>query len=244
MSKVFAISSSKGGVGKTTICNHLARSMANFGNKTILIETDSGLRGLDILLNISNIIYDVYDVVCQRCNLNDAIQISSSNSNLALLPAPFNFESKIELEDIEKICKKLKQSYDNIVIDLNTNIYLVSPLIKFVDFFIIITTPDPVCVRDVAIYVNFLKNEIENLNKLKLIVNKMQKKLIRKNILKNLDEIIDEIGLQLIGVIPQSNKLEIANFCGKNLHKNSLVYKIFDAINQRLNDYHRKLLIK
>ena len=103
MSKIIAIASSKGGVGKSTISNHLARTMADYGEKTILIETDSGLRGLDILLDMHNVIYDIYDVVKKKCKIEDAIQTSIYEKKLALLPAPINFQSKLEFSDLKSI---------------------------------------------------------------------------------------------------------------------------------------------
>lgn len=244
MSNIFAVASSKGGVGKSTICNHLARTMAKAGQSTILIETDSGLRGLDILLDMPNVIYDIFDVIKGNCSLSDAVQTNDSqNGNLALLPAPFSFKSKLDSKDIEQICKQLENKYKNIIIDLNCGFELTLEIAKLIDMLLVVTTPDPVCVRDVAIFVNYLKKEASEKTKIRLIINKMQKKLVRKNILKNLDEIIDETAVQLIGVIPQSNKLEIANFCGQNLKKNCLPHKIFKAIFDRINENYKKLLI-
>lgn len=241
--KIIAIASSKGGVGKSTIGNHLARTMAKAGEKTILIETDSGLRGLDILLNIPNVIYDIYDVVKNNCKIDDAIQTSLYDKNLSLLPAPINFQSKLNFSNLKQICNQIEPLFANIIIDLNGDFNFILKMAEMVDTLLIVTTPDPVCVRDVAIFVNYLKNETEKNLKMLLIINKVQKRLIAKGIIKNIDEIIDEIAIQLVGVIPQNNKMEIANFSGESLKRNSLPQKIFDAIFQRINNNNKKLLI-
>lgn len=243
MSRIIAIASSKGGVGKSTIGNHLARTMAAYGEKTILIETDSGLRGLDILLDMHDVIYDIYDVVTKNCRIEDAIQTSLSEKNLALLPAPISFQSRLSFPDLNQVCNQLKNSFENILIDLNGDFDFIFNVAQMVDMLLVVTTPDPICVRDVAIFINYLKNKTEKNLKMRLIINKIQKKLIKRGIVKNIDEIIDEIALQLIGVIPQSNRMEIANFCGKGLKKNSLPQKIFNAIFMRMNQNSKKLLI-
>ena len=243
MSKIVAITSSKGGVGKSTIANHLARTMASAGEKTVIVETDVGLRGLDILLNMPNIIYDIYDVLNNNCKIENAIQIDTHNKNLALLPAPLNFNYKLNFKQFKHILKILKHDYKNIVIDLNCNYQLNAQLIEIVNLMLIITTPDPICVRDIALFVNYLNKYKIDLKNTRLIINKLQKNLVRKNIFKNIDEIIDETTLQLIGVIPQNKKLEIANFCGKNLDQHCNLKKIFSAIYQRINKNNKKLLI-
>ena len=54
MSEIIVITSGKGGVGKTTTTANIGVGLAMRGNKVALIDTDTGLRNLDLLLGLEN----------------------------------------------------------------------------------------------------------------------------------------------------------------------------------------------
>ena len=63
MSEIYVITSGKGGVGKTTTTANLGMGLAMRGKKVVLVDTDTGLRNLDLLLGLENrIMYDLVDV--------------------------------------------------------------------------------------------------------------------------------------------------------------------------------------
>ncbi|MBQ1613041.1 MAG: P-loop NTPase, partial [Selenomonas sp.] len=63
MSEIYVITSGKGGVGKTTTTANLGMGLAMRGKKVVLVDTDTGLRNLDLLLGLENrIMYDLIDV--------------------------------------------------------------------------------------------------------------------------------------------------------------------------------------
>ena len=74
MAKIFSVVSGNGGVGKSTVCCHLARAMASHGEKTLVAEMNSGFRTLDVFFNIDQIVYDFGDIVEKRCDVFEAIQ--------------------------------------------------------------------------------------------------------------------------------------------------------------------------
>lgn len=241
--KIIAVASGKGGVGKSTICCHIGKAFANKNERTVLIETDVGLRGLDIFLNVKDIIYDLEDYFEDELKLEKIIYETPQN-NLFLIPAPFNFDAKIKKENIVKLCEDLKKYFKNIIIDLKAGIEIALELKEIVNLFLIVVTPDAVSVRDASFFANFL--EIENLQqtKIKLIINKINKSFNKNSNFKTLDDIIDETKIQLIGAIPFSEEIKNSTQCGLNLKQNKKPFKIFNAISNRINLEDEKLILR
>lgn len=243
MAKIFSIASGKGGVGKSTICCHLARAMASCGEKTLIIETDCGLRGLDIILNTPQIVYDIGDFVGGTCELSDAIQTVENLNNLHFLPASTNFKQNIGHEELFEICDCLENIYDNILIDLPSGYAVAAETKNIANIFLIVVTPDPVCIRDASIFVDFLRNSCKISAQMRLLVNRMTPNALKKGLVASVDEIIDQTQLQLLGIIPESEEIMLSNFLGKQLKKRNLPYKIFSAIHQRIIGKNKKILI-
>ncbi len=241
--KIIAVASGKGGVGKSTICCHIGKAFANKNERTVLIETDVGLRGLDIFLNVKDIIYDLEDYFEDELKLEKIIYETPQN-NLFLIPAPFNFDAKIKKENIVKLCEDLKKYFKNIIIDLKAGVEIALELKEIVNLFLIVVTPDAVSVRDASFFANFL--EIENLQqtKIKLIINKINKSFNKNSNFKTLDDIIDETKIQLIGAIPFSEEIKNSTQCGLNLKQNKKPFKIFNAISNRINLEDEKLILR
>lgn len=64
MSQVIVVTSGKGGVGKTTTTANIGAGLAEKGHKVLLIDTDIGLRNLDVVMGLENrIVYDLVDVI-------------------------------------------------------------------------------------------------------------------------------------------------------------------------------------
>ena len=114
---------------------------------------------------------------------------------------------------------------------------------NFIDVLLVVVTPDPICVRNASMYVNFIQNEFEKNVDMKLIVNQISKKAFQRGLIDNIDSIIDETQLQFLGGLPQSESIILANCNGSALKKRSLEYKIFDAIYERLIGNSVKVLI-
>ena len=73
MGEVIVITSGKGGVGKTTTTANVGTGLAMLGKKVVLIDTDIGLRNLDVVMGLENrIVFDIVDVIEGRCTYQKA----------------------------------------------------------------------------------------------------------------------------------------------------------------------------
>ena len=87
MENVIVITSGKGGVGKTTSTANLGTGLCDAGQKVVLVDTDIGLRNLDVVLGLENrIVYDLVDVVEGTCKLKQALIKDKRYEGLYLLP--------------------------------------------------------------------------------------------------------------------------------------------------------------
>ena len=117
--RVITVTSGKGGVGKTTFSANVSAALAMHGKKTIAVDTDVGLRNLDIIMGLENrIVYDLVDVVEGRCHLRKACIRDKRIEKLHLLPAAQTRDkTAVSPDSMEKICAELKHMFDYTVID-------------------------------------------------------------------------------------------------------------------------------
>lgn len=86
MSKIIAVTSGKGGTGKSTVCAGLGYTLAKQGYRTLIIELDFGLRCLDIMFGMeNNIKYDLGDVLNGKKTVLEAVSQVPMANNLNVL---------------------------------------------------------------------------------------------------------------------------------------------------------------
>ena len=119
MGESIVITSGKGGVGKTTTTANIGTALAALGKKVIVVDGDTGLRNLDVLMGLENrIVYTLFDVIEGRCRLKQAAIKDKRYSNLCLLPtAQTKDKDDISPEQMLKIINELKEEYDYVLID-------------------------------------------------------------------------------------------------------------------------------
>ena len=127
----------------------------------------------------------------------------------------------------------MRKYYEYIIVDTSAGTNeSVFDVVEQSDLILINTTPDPICVRDARTMSDeFYKRGNK---KQRLIINKVDPQIFQSDIIKDLDEIIDTVGVQLIGVIPSDDAVVVSTGKGIPLPSNSNAFKAFDAISRRI----------
>ena len=119
MSEVIVITSGKGGVGKTTTTANVGTGLAKMGYNVVLIDTDIGLRNLDVVMGLENrIVYNLVDVVEGNCRIKQALIKDKKYPNLFLLPsAQTRDKTSVSPEQMKKLTEELREEFDYIILD-------------------------------------------------------------------------------------------------------------------------------
>ncbi|MCD1163195.1 septum site-determining protein MinD [Peribacillus castrilensis] len=213
MGEAIVITSGKGGVGKTTTSANLGTSLALLGKKVCLIDTDIGLRNLDVIMGLENrIIYDLVDVVEGRCKIHQAlIKDKHFEDLLYLLPAPQNSDKTVVNEEqMRKLISDMKPDYDYVIIDCPAGIEQgFRNAIAGADKAIIVTTAERPAVRDADRIIGLLEKE-EHIEPPQLIINRIRGHLLHVDEEMDIDGVADFLKIDLIGVIPDDDQVIVA----------------------------------
>ncbi len=202
---VIVITSGKGGVGKTTTSANIGTALAKDGSKVVLIDTDIGLRNLDLLLGLENrIVYTIVDVVEERCKLKQALVKDKKNPNLCLLAAAQTRDkSAVTEEQLKDICEQLKEEFDYILVDCPAGIEQgFQNAVAGANEAIVVTTPEMSAVRDADRIIGLLEAK-EEVKKYRLLVNRVRPNLVKTNDMMSVDDVVGILSAELIGVIPE-----------------------------------------
>lgn len=230
--------SGKGGVGKSSLAVCMAYRLKDKGYKVLMIDCDICLRSLDILLGLTkNAVYDWSDVVNDRCSAKDAITCENGPS---LIVAPNN-DVDVTVEQMQELVKNYEDDFDYILIDSPAGIGKGFRLaLSMADEALVISTPDSVCVHNACVAADKIRESgIEP----KLVINKFSKREVLKAKLLNIDSVIDETGVKLIGVVPQDKKFSLNLLNGINLQNNIKAVKEMDRIIKRLDNISVELVL-
>ena len=201
MSEVIVITSGKGGVGKTTTTANLGVGLAIRGKKVVLVDTDTGLRNLDLLLGLENrIMYDLVDVTEGRVPYKKALVRHKKYENLMLLPtSQVKDKNAVNPEQLVHLCEELRQDFDYILIDCPAGIE------QGFKTAIAVTMPEISAVRDADKIIGELNRADKN--SIKLIVNRIRPQMVEKGDMLDMDDINDILSIECIGQVPDDEKV-------------------------------------
>ena len=218
MSEVIVITSGKGGVGKTTSTANIGTGLAKLGKSVVMIDTDIGLRNLDVVMGLENrIVYNLVDVVEGNCRMKQALIKDKRYSNLYLLPsAQTRDKTAVNPEQMKKLIDELRPEFDYILLDCPAGIEQgFKNAIAAADRALIVTTPEVSAIRDADRIIGLLEaNDIHQIN---LIVNRLRMDMVKRGDMMSIEDVIDILAIDLIGAVPDDEHIVIATNQGEPL---------------------------
>ena len=206
MGKVMLVTSGKGGTGKSTVALNLGLSLANEGKKAVVVELDSGLRCLDLMLGIDNIVFDLGDVLSGKCDAMSAVYSTDDIPNLSIIAAPVRADQMIPENRFCQLCKYLARSYDYVILDTPAGLGgALEVAAAASSLALIVTNISPVSVRDAEKAAQKLSGF--GTKNMRLVVNMVPLEVSAKAVMPDIDDIIDSIGAQLLAIIPEDELL-------------------------------------
>ena len=218
MSEVIVITSGKGGVGKTTTSANVGTGLAILGKRVVLIDTDIGLRNLDVVMGLENrIVYNLVDVVEGNCRMKQALIRDKRYPNLYLLPsAQTRDKTSVTPEQMVKLVDDLRSDFDYILLDCPAGIEQgFRNAIAGADRALVVTTPEVSAIRDADRIIGLLEHaEMEEID---LIVNRIRMDMVRRGDMMSLSDVSDILAVNIIGAVPDDEYIVVSTNQGEPL---------------------------
>ena len=236
MSEVIVVTSGKGGVGKTTTCANVGTGLAKLGKKVLLIDTDIGLRNLDVVMGLENrIVYNLVDVAEGKCRAKQAMIKDKRHPGLCLLPsAQTRDKTAVKPEQMVKLIDQLKNQFDYIILDCPAGIEQgFKNAIAGANRALVVTTPEVSAIRDADRIIGLL--EANEIHRMDLIINRIRQDMIKRGDMMSSEDVVDILSLPLIGRVPDDENVVIATNQGEPLvGSNTLAGKAYQNICYRI----------
>ncbi len=211
MGEVIVVTSGKGGVGKTTVSANIGTGLAILGKKVVLIDTDIGLRNLDVIMGLENkIVYNLIDVVEERCMLYQALIKDTRYPNLHLMPAAQSRDkTAVTPSQMRRLSQELKEKFDYVILDCPAGIeHGFNNAIAGADRAIVVTVPEISAIRDADRIIGLL--EANGIRGIDLIVNKIRMDMVRRGDMMSMEDINELLPVPVIGAIPDDKSIIIS----------------------------------
>ncbi len=211
MSEIIVVTSGKGGVGKTTSTANIGAGLARMNKKVVLVDTDIGLRNLDVVMGLENrIIYNLVDVVEGNCRIKQALIKDKHYPSLYLLPsAQTRDKSAVTPEQMIKLAEGLKEIFDYVILDCPAGIEQgFRNAIAAAGRAIVITTPEVSSIRDADRIIGLLEGA--GIKKIDLVINRIRMDMVRHGEMMSVEDVIDILAVNLLGAIPDEESVVIA----------------------------------
>lgn len=256
MGKIIVITSGKGGVGKTTVTANISAALTMLGRRVLIIDTDTGLRNMDILMGLENkVIYDATDVAEGIVGFDDAVLTVEKYPNLYILAASQTKQKEeLDKELFVKLCNDLRMRFDYILIDCPAGIeYGFDCALAPADEAVIVTVPDRAAMRDADRVAGIIEEKYKNIKNIRLCINRLIPELADKGLTAGSAETLFTVAVKLLAIIPEDPNVLIDAYNSELSVKNrrSQAGRAFknaacrlDGIDIKLKNFDKKRLFK
>ena len=217
MGEVIVVTSGKGGVGKTTTTANIGTGLAKLNKNVVLIDTDIGLRNLDVVMGLENrIVYNLVDVVEGSCKVKQAMIRDKRFDSLFLLPAAQTKDkTSVTPDQMKKLADELKQEFDYVIMDCPAGIEGGFKNAAAGADEALVTTPEVSAVRDADRIIGLL--EANEIGKTQLVVNRLRPDMVKRGDMMSAEDVLDILAVELLGVVPDDENIVIATNNGEPL---------------------------
>lgn len=216
MGEVIVITSGKGGVGKTTTTANIGVGLATLDKKVVVIDTDLGLRNLDVVMGLENrIVYNLVDVIEGNCRMKQALIKDKRYENLYLLPsAQTKDKSAVSPEQMRKLTEELAEEFDYILVDCPAGIEQgFQNAIAGATRAIVVTTPEVSAIRDADRIIGLL--EKHNIKQVDLVINRIRMAMVKRGDMMSVEDVTEILAVDLLGAIPDDEQIVVATNQGE-----------------------------
>lgn len=216
MGESIVVTSGKGGVGKTTTTANLGTALAALGKKVVVVDGDTGLRNLDVLMGLENrIVYTIIDVIEKRCRTKQALIKDKRFPHLCLLPtAQTKDKNDISTQQMLKLVNELKEEFDYVIIDCPAGIEQgFENAIVGADRAVVVVNPEITSVRDADRVIG--KLDAKGLDDHAVVINRLNYEMTERGDMLDIPDIIETLSVKLLGVVPDDRSITVSTNKGE-----------------------------
>lgn len=216
--RVIVITSGKGGVGKTTASANIGVALAQTGVSVAMVDMDIGLRNLDILMGLENrVVYNLVDVIEERCKLRQALVKDKRLPNLCLLPAAQTRDkTAVNADQMKTLCNELKTLFDYVIVDSPAGIESgFQNAVAGAEEAVVITTPEMSAVRDADRIIGLLEARKDEISQYRLVLNRIRPSMVKTNDMMSVDDVLEILSIKLLGVVPEDEGIIVSTNKGE-----------------------------
>lgn len=213
--RTIVVTSGKGGVGKTTATANIGTGLALRGHRVAALDTDIGLRNLDVTLGLENrIVYDLVDVVEGRCRTEQALIRSKHAGELYLIAAAQTRDKDcVSAHQLVELCRRLEAEFEYVLVDCPAGIEQgFRNAIAAAQEALVVTTPEVSAIRDADRVLGLLyANDIHNAQ---LVINRIKPEMVRQGDMLDASDVLDMLAVDAVGLVPADDRVITATNCG------------------------------
>ena len=172
--RVIAITSGKGGVGKTSIALNMAIAYAQTGKKVILIDCDMGMANVNVMMSIVPQ-YNLMHVINGQKKMSEIIQSTEYGIQFVAGANGFSKIANLSSEELDNFAMQFNTLGNADIIIIDTGAGVADNVLKFIaaaDEVYVVTTPEPTAITDAYGIIKIITTELSKDIKLNLLVNR------------------------------------------------------------------------